>query len=150
MIKSLRSLFAVAVSAALFLSVALPSPALAAETTLTVAGVTSSGVTSAPASANADGSKFLCPADGRTFLRVKNASGGAIVVTVEAQQASVNAPGIGTVTVPDITVSVPATTGDKLIGPFGAAYIDSSGYCHVTYASVTSLTVEAYYLTPVR
>jgi hypothetical protein len=43
------------------------------------------------------------------------------------------------------TVSVPATTGDRVCGPFDPAiFNDANGFVQVTYSAVTSVTVAAY------
>lgn len=113
-----------------------------AETTISVASITGAGVAPAVAAVNADGSKFLDDGTERTFLRFTNTSGSPINVTVPAQRA-VNAPGAGVITPANLVVAIPATTGDRLIGPFPAAYIDDSGFVHFTVASATNLNVAA-------
>lgn len=118
-----------------------------AETTLTVKQITKAGVAAALAAANADGSKWLA-SGGNTFLHVKNANGSNCEVTIAGQQTT-NQPGVGPVLAPDIVVDVPATTGDMMIGPIPEAYLDATGYAHVTYESETSLTVAAFQLNKV-
>ena len=73
----------------------------------------------------------------RTFLWAKNGSGGAITVTVVV-------PGsyFGQALV-DVPVSVPATTGERLIGPLDPRLADTTGVVSITYSGVTSLTVAA-------
>ena len=79
---------------------------------------------------------------GADFLWVKNASGGAITVTIDT-------PGtVNGLTVGDRTVSVPATTGERLIpltvaGRNVAEYQQTTGVVNVDYSGVTSLTVAA-------
>jgi hypothetical protein len=74
--------------------------------------------------------------DGKTLLRIKNADGSGMTATVTAQTAC----NYGTVH--STTVTVGATTGDVLAGPFDPAiYNNSSGYVVVTYSAVTSVTV---------
>lgn len=87
-------------------------------------------------SAAAGGGDTFTP-DDRTFLHVKNGSGGAITVTVVT-------PGtFRGQAIADYSVSVPATTGDRMIGPFPAeVFADpSTGLASITYSGVTSLTV---------
>lgn len=115
-----------------------------AETTLTVKELSKTGVASALAAANTDGSKWLA-SGGRTFLHIKNASGGAITATIEGQQTT-NQPGVGPVLAPDMPVVVAATTGDVKVGPISAGYCDSDGFAHVTFSGVTSLTIAAFEL----
>ena len=87
--------------------------------------------------AAAGGGDTVTP-DDRVFLWVKNASGGAITVTV-AVPGTFYAQALA-----DIAVSVPATTGERLIGPLDRKLADpSTGVVNITYSGVTSLTVAA-------
>lgn len=108
-------------------------------TTLAVQQIARTGLTPALAAANTDGS--YVPNDGRMFLQVKNGSGSPINVTVETP---------GTVdgnAIADLVVAVPATTGDKVIGPFPPeTYNQSDGTIKVTFSGVTSLTIGAFRL----
>lgn len=110
---------------------------------LAVQSITRAGLASAYAAAAGGGDTFL--PDGRTFLHVKNASGGAITVTIVTPRTDAYGNAIA-----DNTVSVPATTGDRMIGPFPAeAYADpTTGLANITYSGVTSLTVGAFQLSP--
>ena len=103
---------------------------------LTVAVLKHTGHTPALVAAAGGGDDF--PNDGRTFLHVKNASGSPINVTIDSKRkCSQNAEH-------DVVVSIPATTGEKLIGPFPIdEFSDTNGRCNVTYSGVTSLTVQA-------
>lgn len=76
--------------------------------------------------------------DDRMFLWVKNGSGAPITVTVVV-------PGtFYAQNLADIAVSVPATTGERLIGPLDRKLADpSTGVVNITYSGVTSLTVAA-------
>lgn len=73
-----------------------------------------------------------------TYLHVKNASGGALTVTVD----SVTPCNYGSDH--DLVVSVPAA-GERLIGPLTPTRFAnaSTGLVNVTYSGVTSLTVAA-------
>lgn len=76
--------------------------------------------------------------DDRVFLWVKNGSGAPITVTVVVPGAFYG-QNLG-----DIAVSVPATTGERLIGPLDRKLADpSTGVVNITYSGVTSLTVAA-------
>jgi hypothetical protein len=95
------------------------------------------GTDPAFAAAAGGGDKVL-PND-RGYLHVRNGSGAPITVTVltpgndKYGQAR-----------PDIAVSVPATTGERIIGPFPADLADpADGLVAITYSGVTSLTVTA-------
>lgn len=100
-------------------------------------GLDISGALQTPDGVN--GNKFAN--DGRTWLRVKNASGSPITVTVETP-GSVDGQGIA-----DLAVSVPATTGDVLIGPFtGNFHQPGTSDVYATFSAVTSVTVDVYRL----
>lgn len=73
----------------------------------------------------------------RTFLHVKNANGSSMTVTLTATGK------VRGQTAADVVVTVPATTGDKMIGPIPAELFAgaSDGTCAVTYSSTTSVTV---------
>ena len=74
---------------------------------------------------------------GDTLLRVKNGSGASITVSV-AFAAVVD----GSQTVPARQYTVPATTGDKLLGPFPVSLFGSNPT--VTFSAATTVTVAAY------
>lgn len=88
-----------------------------------------------PTFAAASGGGDTVAPDDRAFLRVKNASGGAITVTVVVPGTTYGQNN------PDVAVNVPATTGDVLIGPLVPALADPTGVISITYSGVTSLTV---------
>jgi hypothetical protein len=73
---------------------------------------------------------------GSQAIRIKNASGGAIVATVLAPQTANTAGGPVVYTTP--TVSVAATTGDVTIGPFDPSIFGAT--VTVEVASATSMT----------
>ena len=86
---------------------------------------------------------IMIPGDGQTKVLVKNANAAACTVTVQTpeQRAGLD--------VTERTVTVPLTTGERLIGPFsqstynrpsggtdaGKVYIDFSIQASVTYAA---------------
>lgn len=104
-------------------------------TTLTVQQIVKTGLTESLAAANADGS--YVPNDGRTFLHVKN-SGSQITLTVETP---------GTVdgnAIADLAVVIPATSGDKMIGPFPpGTYNQADDTIKITFSSVSGVTIGA-------
>jgi hypothetical protein len=79
------------------------------------------------------------------FLHCKNASGAPITVTLNVPAARTFEPNVA-ITSP--AISVPATTGERMIGPIdGATFADpTTGLCSITYSGVTSLTVAALQL----
>lgn len=110
--------------------------------TLTVGSIVPAGALRTLVAAGVSGDVF--PDDGRqrTFLYVKNSSGGSLTVTVAKQQSTVSGvPGVGTITLADLTVTL-ANADEKLIGPFAPYLIDTSGNVNVTYSTVTTVTVQ--------
>lgn len=94
----------------------------------------------APTYAAAAGGGDTFTPDDRTFIQVKNGSGGAITVTVATPGTII---GLG---IADVSVSVPATTGDRMIGPFPAQHFadPADGLADITYSGVTSLTIGVF------
>lgn len=81
--------------------------------------------------------------DGQTFLHVKNGGGGSINVTVAAQVAAFQTPGMGPMTKANIVVAV-ANGAEKFIGPFAKqAFNTAAGQVAITYSGVTSVTIAA-------
>lgn len=88
-----------------------------------------------PSFAAASGGGDSCNPDDRVFLRVKNASGSPINVTILVPGTTYGQPN------PDPVVAVPATTGDVLIDLPGALADPATGLVSWTYSAVTSVTV---------
>lgn len=103
---------------------------------LATQSVTLAGLAPAYAAAAGGGDTFVPDKD--TFLHVKNASGGAITVTIVTPRTDP----VGNA-VADVAVVVPLTTGDRMIGPFNAEIFadPTTGLASITYSGVTSLTV---------
>jgi hypothetical protein len=99
--------------------------------------MTPQGLAPSYASAAGGGDTFVPDKD--TFLHVKNTGGSPQTVTVAV-------PGnerYGVAT-SDVTCSVPATTGDRMIGPFPAEiFADQalSGSAGISYTGVTGVTI---------
>lgn len=73
--------------------------------------------------------------DDRAFLIVKNASGSADTCTVVVPGAYLGQ------NIPDVAVTVPATTGERWIGPLTAALADpATGLITITHSQTTSVT----------
>jgi hypothetical protein len=108
-----------------------------ARTAVVPQSITRAGTTPTYAAPNASGNggnSFVN--DGQTILHVKNASAGPITVTIQVPNT------VDGLAVASRTVSVPATTGDMLIGPFPAGVYnqpDGSVY-YDCGASATSIT----------
>lgn len=68
--------------------------------------------------------------DDRVFLHVKNTNAGADTATVVVPGSTYGQAN------PDVAVNVPATTGDRMIGPMVAALADpSTGLITVTHSN---------------
>ncbi|WP_405019551.1 hypothetical protein OHV05_24445 [Kitasatospora sp. NBC_00070] len=79
------------------------------------------------------------PCGERIWLHVKNTNGSSMTVTLTSTAVT-----LGQATV-DVVVTVPATTGDKMIGPIAPGLFAGAvdGACAITYSSTTSVTVAA-------
>jgi hypothetical protein len=85
--------------------------------------------------------RYLIRNDGKTLLHFKKTGAGACTVTVQTGET------VRGLAVADVTVVVPATTGDRFIGPFpGDLYDDPNHDVGVTLSEVTGLTVAVLQL----
>jgi hypothetical protein len=105
--------------------------------------VSVAGLTPAFTAANVDGHSIVHNGD-PLYLEVKNASGAPVTVTVQTNAVSGRA-------LADDTISVPATTGDKVIGPLDPdVHVVQSGAdkgkVYVDFSAVTSVTCAAFTL----
>ncbi|MES2867625.1 MAG: hypothetical protein V4703_12855 [Actinomycetota bacterium] len=105
---------------------------------LATQSVVRAGVIPSYAACAGGGDTFL---PGRnTFLHVKNASGGALTVTVVTPRTDQWGNAVA-----DNAISVGAGA-EKMIGPFPAeSYADpSTGVANITYSGVTTLTIGVF------
>jgi len=98
------------------------------------------GLAPAYTAANVDGHSI--PGTGDIVLHVKNTNGAPMNVTVQTGGTLVGEP------VTDKVVSVPATTGDRIIGRFNAALYNQpsgadAGKVYVDFSAVTGVTIAA-------
>jgi len=110
-----------------------------ARTVITPQQIARTGLASALAQPDlANGNQFAN--DGVCFLYVKN-GGAQITVTIST-------PGtVDGLAIADLVVTVPATTGERMIGPFPAGiYNQSDGNVYVDWSSVTSVTAGVFRL----
>jgi hypothetical protein len=108
-----------------------------ARTQLAVQSITKSGITPSYSAATVDGFAFD-NSSGKVFLHVKNTSGSACTVTVDVP---VTVEGL---VVADLTFSVPATTGDKMIGPFSpSVYSQDSTTPDLDEAVLVNFSVQS-------
>lgn len=84
----------------------------------------------------------------RTLYQIKN-TGTQKIATIVPPQATETVPGVGLITIPTMTVTIPATTGDKMIGPFSPAYISSAGKVTVALDGIAGASVAAIKLAKV-
>ena len=110
---------------------------------LTIQKVAEAGITPAYASATSGGDKVK-NANGDIMLHVKNTNAATRTVTVTAQRTTATPPGMGSTTKANVAVVVPATTGDKMIGPFPTlAFNDAGNDLVISYDAVAGLTIAA-------
>ena len=107
--------------------------------TLTVQQIALAGITPTYDACTADGDQF--PNDGKTYIELKNtdtASQDVVVASpTNCDQGSTH----------DVTVSIPANTDNKKIGPFPPSrFNDGNGYVQLTYSGVSALTIGAFRL----
>ena len=108
---------------------------MAATTTLTVQEVNRTGIAPSYTAASADG--FFIPNNGRVMLHFKNTGSSSVVTYVTPGTYASQA-------LADLTTTVPATTGDLMVGPFPPDFFnDPSGKMLITFSSTTGVTVAA-------
>ena len=112
--------------------------AYASAVALTVVEITRAGVLidaamRAPTATHGD----KVPNDGRTVLRVKNASASPITVTVDTP-GTVDGQAIA-----DLALTVGAGE-DRLFGPFSTTFQQSDGYIWAVCSAVATVTIGAY------
>ncbi len=111
-----------------------------ARTPLTVQQISLAGITpSFSAGDQANGHEFVN--DGACYLEVKNTGGGICTVTVLTPAK------VSGMDVAELTVSVPATNGNKKIGPFPTRIFNQAGgLVYVDLSTATGVTLGAFRL----
>jgi len=108
---------------------------------LTIQEIGMSGVTPTYSAVNSSDTMKVDDSQ-RHFLHVKNGGGSSINVTITAVDTNKNVQGVGDVAISNEVVAV--TNGsEEMIGPFGEAYINSSGNVTIGYSATTSVTAAA-------
>ncbi|MFZ2905328.1 MAG: hypothetical protein WAZ98_03895 [Cyclobacteriaceae bacterium] len=113
--------------------------------TLTRQNIVEAGLTPTFA-ACAGGGDVVDNSDGKTFLHVKNGSGGSLTVTIAAGVAATGIadPKFGTLNKTAVAKVVGAGA-EAVIGPFKKhGFNNASEQLAITYSGVTSLTIAAY------
>lgn len=96
--------------------------------TLTTQSITRAGVTPSYVAAAAGGD--ACEVGDDIFLHAKNTSATAVIVTLAIPSSASTYPNV---TYTNVTVTVPITSGDKLIGPISALFKNATtGLCTIT------------------
>lgn len=111
-----------------------------ARTTLAVQQITLGGATPALVAGDAaNGHDFVN--DGHTFLHIKNTGGAAVTVTIQTPAK------VGGMDVSELEVSIPATNGDRMIGPFNPTIFNQTNQrVNVNLSSDTGVTIGAFNL----
>lgn len=104
------------------------------------------GITPTYAAGASGGDTVATLAGARYLLHLKNTSGGALTVTLDDPTSQVPAGTLAAAFNPDITVSVPATTGDKMLLLDASRFRDATGNWNITYSAnpPTGLTVGVF------
>lgn len=107
--------------------------------TVQVIGKTALDVTYAAASTS---DTFEDDGSERTFLHIKNSNAATRDISIAAPNTD-NVPGVGPYTIPAITKTIAANTGDCMIGPFPSKYINpTTGLVTVTFTASAGVTVR--------
>jgi hypothetical protein len=102
--------------------------------TLTTQPLTRAGVT--PSYAAVTGGGDACEVGDDIYLHFKNTNAATFTVTLAIPST---ASTYANVTYTNVAVTIPATTGDKLIGPISALFKDTTtGLCTITYTGTTT------------
>jgi len=79
--------------------------------------------------------------DGRTFVHVKNTDGSSHTITFTTTAT------VSGLAVADNTVTIAATTGEQMIGPFPTSvYNASDGNIDITWSDTTGMTIAVFKL----
>lgn len=120
--------------------------AFATPDTLTVVQIDIAGDTPNLAAVSDDTLRYIN--NGKTFIRIANTGSEATATIVSLAGTNLTLPAGAAAS--NTTVTIPATTGDKMIGPFpvqsysGSA--STSGYMTVVLSTTSNITVEVYKL----
>jgi len=110
-----------------------------ARTAITPQNPALAGITPSYAAGDSANGMYV-PNDGKTLLQVKNTGGAACTVTLKS-----NGYKVAGVALADQTVTVPATTGDKIIGPFDPmVFNQAGGTLSIDLSTATGVTIAAF------
>jgi hypothetical protein len=106
--------------------------------TFTTQQVTRAGITPTYTTVSAGDA---CETGDDIFLHVKNTNAATSTVILAIPASASTYAGV---TYTNVSVVIPATTGDKMIGPVGALFKDpTTGLCTITYSGTTTNTSVA-------
>jgi len=108
-----------------------------ANVTLTPQNAVPSGITTTRTGSLSTENTYLVPNDGRVILMFQKSE------AVDATVAIPSTATLGGLTVADQSVTVGASSGDVVVGPFPPAIYNSSGNLSFTSDNVAGLTVAA-------
>lgn len=101
---------------------------------LTTQPINRAGVTPTFVAVSAGGDACECSDD--VFLEFLNTNAATYTVTLAIPSTASTYPNV---TYNSVTVTIPATTGDKVIGPISALFKDpTTGLCQITYTGTTT------------
>ncbi len=107
-----------------------------ADVRLTPQTLADTGITPSYTGSLATTNTYKIRNDGRTFVHFKKAGAGDCTVTIQTPKT------VNGLAVAEQTVTVAATTGDKMIGPFApSVYNNKLGDVNITLSEITGLTV---------
>jgi len=102
--------------------------------TLTTQQISRAGIT--PSFAAVTGGGDACEVGDDIYLEFKNTNAATYTVTLAIPSSASTYPGV---TYTNVAVVIPATTGDKIIGPISALFKDpTTGLCTITYTGTTT------------
>ncbi len=103
-----------------------------------------------PASNSASNTDTIANANGRTVIRINNASGASITATISPNAAYSTRPGDGiypSQSAPTKVITVPALAS-QIFGPVEKVYNDpTTGVFGIAWSATASVTYEAYEVT---
>jgi hypothetical protein len=112
-----------------------------ADIDLTVQKLAATGITPEYTGSLSTGNTYKVRNNGRIYVHAKKTGAGACTATIETPKT------VGGLDIDDQEVTIAATTGDVMIGPFPPSiYNDSSGDVNITFSEVTDLVVGAFEL----
>lgn len=120
---------------------AMAIPAFATPDTLTVATCAYTGIDRSLSAVTDDTLQFI----NNGFTVIEIANGGSEITATLVSQMATNYPNLPEgLAASNTTVTITATTGDKIIGPFGQrGFNDTNGYMMIILSGTTSVTAQA-------